>query len=24
VEHLLQEQVLPVDPTGMRFPWPLV
>lgn len=24
VEHLLQEQVLPADPTGMRFPWPLV
>ncbi|MFB9071182.1 SCO1664 family protein [Citricoccus parietis] len=24
VQHLLEEQVLPEDPTGMRFPWPLV
>lgn len=24
VQRLLEEQVLPEDPTGMRFPWPLV
>lgn len=24
VQHLLEERVLPEDPTGMRFPWPLV
>ncbi|MCZ2404563.1 SCO1664 family protein [Paenarthrobacter sp. Z7-10] len=24
VQRLLREPVLPVDPTGMRYPWPLV
>jgi uncharacterized repeat protein (TIGR03843 family) len=24
VQRVLQDKVLPVDPTGMRYPWPLV